>query len=502
MSLNYKEIDIVLSELDLSGAFIQQIVQPGYDSIALYTYSRSSQTLFICLAAGACRLHETRRKIPKNDKPLRFMEFLKSRVKGCRIQSIEQLGQERIVKLVLKNSEETLLMFIRLWSGAANIIVTEENLTILDVFFRRPKKGEVSGKIFQLPDTAKNPAQENPPAVDKPAKTFTIRDFAELKNSGIIENNAALVQRHSFDELTFSEKTDLWYSEHGKSLSKEAMLEQAQKAYTQQKNRMDGALNRLEEKRQSFLHSEQWKHQGDLILSYAHLLTEQIEQDENCRFLECTDYDTDKPIRLEIDPSKSAHENAQHYYTQYKKAISGLTELEHDIQRLKREILELETEWNLVLKEQNPVRMQQLLRKQTKPRQQIEKKHPGLSFDIEGWHILVGRTASENDELLRRHVKGHDMWMHTRDWPGGYVFIKNQRGKTVPLEILLNAGNLAVFYSKARKAKTADLYYTHVKHLRRAKNAPKGTVLPTNEKNLTVTLDNERLKKMETSQND
>ena len=45
-----------------------------------------------------------------------------------------------------------------------------------------------------------------------------------------------------------------------------------------------------------------------------------------------------------------------------------------------------------------------------------------------------------------------------------------------------------------------DLYYTQVKYLRRAKNAPKGTVLPTNEKNLFITLDKERLKRIETQQ--
>ena len=87
--------------------------------------------------------------------------------------------------------------------------------------------------------------------------------------------------------------------------------------------------------------------------------------------------------------------------------------------------------------------------------------------------------------------------MHTRDYSGGYVFIKNRNGKTIPLDILLNAGNLAVYHSKARKNGRADLYYTQVKHLRRAKNAPKGTVLPTNEKNLSIKLENSRLKIME-----
>ena len=55
MSLNYKEIDAVLAELDIENAFIQQIVQPGYDSLALYVYKTSYQNakvLYMCLAAG------------------------------------------------------------------------------------------------------------------------------------------------------------------------------------------------------------------------------------------------------------------------------------------------------------------------------------------------------------------------------------------------------------------------------------------------------------------
>ncbi len=491
MSLNNKEIDAVLDELNLEGSFIQQIVQPSYDTIAFHTYKDTSCAVFVCLAAGACRIHETRRKIPKNDKPLRFMEFLKSRVKGCKIESCEQLNSDRIIKMSLKTVSENMYMFIRLWTGSANIIITDENMKILDVFYRRPKRGEVTGGIFSLPEVAEK----------KTDKVFEVRDFIELQETGIIEANKAVLNGKSFEELTYSEKIDIWYGEYGQTLSKEVLLEQAQKAYDKQKNRMAAALIRLEEKKESFLHSENLKHFGDLILANAHILVEQLSNDDNSRFFECEDYETGNMVRLEIDPKKSAQENAQNYYTKYKKSVSGLGELDHDIAKLKKEILDLDMAWESVLKEPNPIRLQQLLKKQTKPKQQIEKKHPGLSFTINGWHLLVGRTASENDELLRRHVKGQDMWLHTRDYPGGYVFIKNQKGKTVPLEVLLDAGNLAVFYSKARKAKTADLYYTQVKHLRRAKNGPKGTVLPSNEKNLTITLDDARLKKMEDAAN-
>ncbi|MDR2897350.1 MAG: NFACT RNA binding domain-containing protein, partial [Spirochaetaceae bacterium] len=203
-------------------------------------------------------------------------------------------------------------------------------------------------------------------------------------------------------------------------------------------------------------------------------------------------------LRIPLDPKKGGKDNAQDYYTKYKKAVSGLAELEDDIASSRRTLETLSAEFDALNKEQNPLVIRKILRKQNTPKQQTEKKYPGISFSVDDWLFLVGRTAAENDELLRRHVKGFDMWLHARDWSGSYVFIKNRPGKTIPLEILIDAGTLALFYSKGRKAGKGDLYYTQVKHLRRAKNAPKGTVLPANEKNLFVELDEDRLKRLET----
>ncbi len=171
MSLNWKEIDAVLNELNLTGAFIQQIVQPGYDSIALYTYKTGTpKTILICLAGGACRIHETKRSVPKADKPLRFMEFLKSRIKGARIEQVQQLGRERIIKMDLSHCGEKFFLYIRLWSGAANILLTDTGNVILDSFYRRPAKGEITGCTFTLPEEIQQSTQnhQNKTAVINP----------------------------------------------------------------------------------------------------------------------------------------------------------------------------------------------------------------------------------------------------------------------------------------------------------------------------------------------
>ena len=470
MSLNWKEIDCILEELELDGSFIQQIVQPSYDTIAFHTYKNGqSKTILVCLAAGACRIHQTWSAVPKNNKPLRFMEFLKARIKGARINSICQLGQERIIKLELSHCGQEFLLYIRLWSNAANMILTDTNHVILDTFYRRPKKDEVSGGTFQEPSLQPKPQGES-------SKEWQIRSFDQLPD---------------WENLSFNQKVEQWYGEHAGQLSLEALLEQAEKFYNSRHSKMEAALHRLEKKRDEFLQNQQWKHYGDLILTYGHLI------DGSQDYLECEDYESGARIRIKIDPKKNAQENASSYYNTYKKTVSGLADLEHDIQKAKKELLDLEATYQQLCREPNPLRLQQMLRKQTTPKQQVEKKRPGLSYQVEGWTILVGRTATENDELLRHHVRGLDMWFHTRDYAGGYVFVKNRPGKTIPLSIMLCAGNLAVYHSKARKAGKADLYYTQVKHLRRAKNGPKGLVRPSQEKNLLVQLDKEILQKLE-----
>ncbi|MCK7485531.1 MAG: hypothetical protein MZU97_08210 [Bacillus subtilis] len=115
-----------------------------------------------------------------------------------------------------------------------------------------------------------------------------------------------------------------------------------------------------------------------------------------------------------------------------------------------------------------------------------KRPYPGLSLERDGLDHPGGpRRATENDELLRRHVRGNDLWLHARDWPGSYVFIKAQRGQERAPRHAPRRGQPGA--STTRRAGSnggGELYYTFVKYLRRAKDGPKGLVIPTQEKNL------------------
>ncbi len=508
MSLNCNEINLILDELNLNGSFIQEVVQPGYDTLAFSIYkSGEAKTVIICTRPNACRINSTNKKIPRNEKPLRFMEFLRSRIRGSKILNCRQIGFERIIKMELsRNAQneygnnipdvfEEFDMFIRLWSNAGNVIVCDKNGMILDSMYRRPQKGEITGGKFSVEE--KILSEEETAGI---LQKFPIRTFDELAANYHAEKSASKTSAlpdgqakvsTTAKPLSFNQKVDLWYSEYASSLSREALLEQAEKWYNARKSRQENALERLIAKQKDFQNSAKFKHYGDLILAFGY----NLQQSQN--FLECVDYETNSPIRIKIDPKKSVQENAADYYERYKKESSGALELETEIELAKNALAALEKAYERIKNEKNPIKIEQLLRRDSKPKQQEKKTHPGLDYTIDGWYILVGRDSNENDDLLRHYVKGPDLWMHTRDCPGGFVFIKARANKTVPLKILLYAGNLAVYYSKARKAGKADLYYTHVKHLRRAKNGPKGLVLPTQEKNLTIELDNEILRDLD-----
>ena len=238
MSLNCNEINLVLEELSIQGAFIQDIIQPGFDTLALYTYKEgTAKTVLICTAQNSVRLNETRRKITKNNKPLRFMEFLKSRIKGCRINSIEQIGLERVVKLELSHSEnEFFNLYIRLWNNAANVILCDQNDLVLDSMFRRPERYEVKGETFIPPAVIQEKYEDS-------LQKFPVRQW---ENQHVNQNNPEWVAK------SFNEYIDFWYGEFAQSLSREALLEKAEKWYNSNLSKKENALNNLLQKKRKF----------------------------------------------------------------------------------------------------------------------------------------------------------------------------------------------------------------------------------------------------------
>ncbi|MFP4330143.1 MAG: NFACT RNA binding domain-containing protein [Spirochaetaceae bacterium] len=458
-SLNWKEIDLVLSELDLTGSHLQEVRQPDYRNLYLFCYKQGGGFwLRICLDNRAVRLHATRYPPAKPKKPQRFAEFLNKRVRGGRVREVEHLNQDRIIELTVERTGEILLLFIQLWGGSANIVVTDSQHRILDAFFRKPLRGIATGVHYTLPETRSPPARE-------------VREWPREGsfNSFLDESFRRSEQEEQVDSL--AEKLEKWW-------------EREQGSY----NRRVSALN---EELASFRQELELGRYGDIIMANLH----RLEGGEE--WLEAEDFTRNgDPILIRLDPHKSGQENARHYYERAKRARRGVEALQEEIQRIEAEHRSAHEEYEALKEDPDPKRLKALTSDDQPPAAAGSRGRTGLTASSRGFTILIGRNARENDELLRRHVRGNDWWLHTRDFPGGYVFIKAQPGKSVPLDVLLDAGNLALFYSKGRENGQGELYYTQVKHLRRAKGGKKGTVLPTQEKNLHVDLDEARVRSL------
>lgn len=467
MSLNWKEIDAVLAELRIAGSRIQKVRQPDFKSLVLDLYRpRYRFSVLISLEQGRTRLHAATHTPQSPRVPQRFVQLLRARIQGGAVTECRQVGEDRIVKLVVTRTGETTILWIRLWGGAANIVATDEHDVILDAFYRRPKRSEVSGVEF-------NPEKHGLPP-KKGGRTYEVRDFP--------------------GEGTLSERIERHYDQEIHATRRDQLKERAERELGREESRLERLLEKLQEELRAAASAEHLKQIGDLIMSNLHCI------ERGNTWLKTQDYYHDNAdIEIELDPSRSPEQNAERYYEKYKSEKSRIQRLEREIANAESSLSDVRAKQQEAQDTGDPSALESMLepRKHDGTGGEPDANVPGLQYESGPFRILVGRTAKENDELLRHHVRGNDYWLHARDYPGGYVFIKSIPGKTIPLNVLLDAGNLAVLYSKARAEGRADLYYTQVKHLRRAKHGKTGLVIPTQEKNLSVHLDSDRLKKLQ-----
>ena len=95
----------------------------------------------------------------------------------------------------------------------------------------------------------------------------------------------------------------------------------------------------------------------------------------------------------------------------------------------------------------------------------------------DGFIVLVGRTASDNDILTVKLGAPQDFWMHVSGESGSHVVVRNPDGlDRLPRETLRFAAALAAGYSKARNAKRATVHVARCEDVHKSRGAPAGQV--------------------------
>ena len=401
------------------------------------------------------------------------MECLKSRIRGYTLASITQIALDRIVRIefsapTLSHELENYTLYIRLWSSAGNMLLVDSNGIIVDALFRKPAKDEISGKTCHIE------SDYSTVHVASNAARFTVRDFP--------------------GEGTLSERISTFYTSQSGDLSRENLLNAARAQYEKRVSLLDNRKTELEKLRTDYSDAERYRQIGDILMANNQEVHGKGKLPNS--MIECFDFYENKTLIVKVDPKLTLVENAQRYYEKHKKAISGLSSVIEELRKIDIQREKLESWYSQLIAEQDPFAMAKMLQKAGTVRETSRPRYNCMTLQDNGWTILIGRSAKENDELLRHEIRGSDLWLHARDYSGSYVFIKAQKNKTFPLELMLDAARLAIYYSKARKNLRGNVYYTQAKYLRRAKDGPKGLVIPSLEKNLYVEFKEEDIRSL------
>jgi len=95
----------------------------------------------------------------------------------------------------------------------------------------------------------------------------------------------------------------------------------------------------------------------------------------------------------------------------------------------------------------------------------------------DGWTILVGRTASDNDVLTIRLAAPQDFWLHVAAESGSHVVIRNPEGLVrPPRETLQFAAALAAGHSRARDGGRVAVHVAQRSDVRKPRGFAAGKV--------------------------
>ena len=104
----------------------------------------------------------------------------------------------------------------------------------------------------------------------------------------------------------------------------------------------------------------------------------------------------------------------------------------------------------------------------------------------DGYEVIVGRAARDNDTLTFRVARPNDLWLHAGDYPGSHVVVRNSSRKDIPHRTIIEAAQLAAKFSQAGEDSKVTVHYTHRKFLSKPKGAAPGLVRMSTFRSITV----------------
>lgn len=214
-------------------------------------------------------------------------------------------------------------------------------------------------------------------------------------------------------------------------------------------------------------------------------------------------------IVIELAKEKTPLENMKAYFKRARKLRNGRPKIEREMALAREEITRLEglsvsvaNVSSLEDFEERAGEVEAALapKKSRKPKGMSRLKlGPRRFVSSEGYDILVGRNQRQNDRLTLTIASGRDLFMHAGGSPGSHVIIRASAKGGPPKQTMLEAANLAIYYSKSRNRRYAEVSWTHVKHVSKPRGAKPGLVYLAKHKVFGVEPDRELVKMLHES---
>ena len=261
---------------------------------------------------------------------------------------------------------------------------------------------------------------------------------------------------------------------------RETQLARAKNALLKRRETAKRRLTDIDKAAAAAADAHSLRRQADLLLAYGHSVPKGVDK------VELNDFDG-RPVTIGLDAKLSAHENAEALYRRARKRelryrLSGerRDELERELRQAEAQLERLQAMSEQELDALAADADERDLRART-------RSLPGIRYTSpQGFRVLVGRNAKDNEAVTFKIARSRDVWLHAQGYTGSHVIIQAEN-REVPFETILYGAQLAAGYSQARHSDNVPVDYTLKKHVWRPKGGPTGAVHFTQQKTVYVT---------------
>ncbi|GJM28690.1 MAG: hypothetical protein DHS20C17_13250 [Cyclobacteriaceae bacterium] len=229
-------------------------------------------------------------------------------------------------------------------------------------------------------------------------------------------------------------------------------------------------------------HETSYRERADLIMANLHVIK------PGSSLIHLPRFETGEPIAVKLKTSLSPQKNAEQYYRKAKNQSKEIEILNTNIKSVLIRAKTVDEQISYIEKCQDLKQLKKYLKDHhlgvapgSNDKRQLFKE-----FYYQGFTILIGRNAANNDLLTQKYAYKEDLWLHARDVKGSHVIIKKIPGREFPASVIEKAAQLAAYYSKRRNDSLCPVIYTEKKFVRKPKGSAPGLVVLEREKVLLV----------------